>query len=66
MKNRERLLKTSLCDMLIEMSKGLLEKQKGICVLDSFMDSDAVFARCNGTEHCRDCIAEWLNEETHQ
>lgn len=63
MKNREHLRDQAQIDMLLEMNEGLLEKQKGICVLDSFMDSDTVFGRCSGTDHCRECVSKWLNEE---
>jgi hypothetical protein len=63
-KNRERLLKMSLCDMLFEISKPMLAYSCD-CIMEALVDDTP--ERCRKHEgKCRDCIAEWLGEEEHQ
>jgi hypothetical protein len=62
-KNRERLLKTSLCDMLCEINEPMLAYRCD-CIMDVFDDTPEGCTKYKGK--CRDCIAEWLGEEEHQ
>ena len=65
MKNRERLLKMSVCDMLCGINRPMLGYCCN-CVMEALSDVDSQ-ERCKKHKGiCRDCIAAWLNEEAHQ
>lgn len=70
MKNRERLLKTSTYDTLVEMNKNLnspVYNGDVKCIMDALIgDEKEVCNRCmdvGGIGHCEECIQTWLNEE---
>ena len=61
MRNRERLLKMSLCDVLCEINNPMLAYRCD-CIMEALVDDTP--ERCAKHEgKCRDCIAAWLSEE---
>ena len=71
MKNRKYLRSMSMYDLLVMMNDSLLSRQRGFCILDSFMSEDDTLDRCGEivcdkkgfSDKCRKCIADFLNEE---
>lgn len=66
MKNRERLLKTSVYDTLVRMNVNLITDGgcSDKCVMDALIgDCQKVSDRCLGLNQCEQCIQTWLNEE---
>lgn len=69
MKNRERLLNTSLCDTLCGMNDKIrMACDYAPCIMNGFMSNSEANKRCEKHgfgERCRDCISAWLNEEAN-
>ena len=67
MTNRERLLKTNMYDLLMNMNKNLgptVPGYGGRCIMDALIGDDQKVAdRCLGTNRCDECIQAYLNEE---
>lgn len=64
MTNREKLLKTSEYDTLVKMNVNLRAKigVREHCIID-VLRGQASRERCRIYSGCRECIADWLNEE---
>lgn len=67
MKNREKLLKTNMYDILFQMNKNLNAAHPVYgdkCIMDALIgDEQKVADRCLGDNSCDRCIQSWLNEE---
>ena len=68
MKNRERLLKTSIYDTLVRMNVNLMPNEGypyDKCIMDALISEHQKIAeRCiNAKGNCHQCIQTWLNEE---
>ena len=59
--NRDRLSKIDICDMLTEISFGLLPEA---CIMDSVKGEYDCPAEYRFDKNiCHDCISKWLNEK---
>lgn len=59
MKNRERINKTNIYDLIVAMATKV--NKLNICVLSLFPNGRLICK--NNKQDCSECIATWLNEE---
>ena len=63
MRNRDKILKTDICDFLDNLNDGLSERTE-YCILDLLDPKQVIFDRCDKYSNgCHACISEWLNQK---
>ena len=61
--NREYLTnKIDLCDLLSLMQRRLVQWDP-CCIIELLPGKDVPDDECLGFDHCRECIANWLNKQ---
>lgn len=65
MKNREKLMKMALIDMLY-LANGRERPVKDVCIISRLLDSKTQI-KCPENVNCYNCISMWLNKDiSHQ